>query len=119
MIDSVTAALTVASLLAAVVVLVATAAGRYRWRRVAPALAGAEVLLVVQAVLAVIGLAGGHHPRELANHLAYLGVSVLVLPATIAQARGDDGRWAAVLVAVAFVVVAVVVVRAETTWRPA
>ena len=119
MIDSLAAALTVAALLAALVVLVAAGRGVYRWRATGRFLVGFEVVLVLQAVLAVIGLARGHEPRELATHLAYLAVSVLVLPATIAQVRGDDGRWAAVLVAVAFAVVAVVIVRAETTWRPA
>lgn len=117
MIDSLAAALTVAALLAVPVVMTLALTGRYRSRTAVRFIAGFEVLLVLQAVLAVVGLLRGHEARELAPHLAYLGVSILLLPATITQVRGDDGRWAAVLVAVAFVVLAVVIVRAETTWR--
>jgi len=92
---------------------------RYRWRGIAPALLAIEVMLVVLAILDVAGLAGGHRPAEPATHLAYLGASLVVLPAAASQAAGDDGFWAGLLVAVAAVALAVVIVRLQTTWRPA
>jgi peptidoglycan/LPS O-acetylase OafA/YrhL len=117
MIDAFALAITVVSLAAAGVTLVLAAARRYRWSRLAPTLALLELALVVQAVADLVALARGHHPRELATHLAYLGVSVALLPVAAAQVRGDHGRWPAVLVAVVLVVLAVVTVRLETTWR--
>jgi hypothetical protein len=116
-IDSLAAALTVVALLAAVVTVVVVIVGRYRARPTVLFLGGFEFVLLVQGAVAVAGLLGGHEAREPGTFLAYLAVSVLVLPATILQVRGDDDRWAGVLVAVALAVVAVVVVRAETTWR--
>ena len=48
----------------------------------------AEVLLIVQAALDVVGIARGHRPPEPATHLGYLAVSVLLLPLLV----GRPGR---------------------------
>lgn len=117
MIDSLAAALTIASLLTAVTVLGIALAGRYRWRGLRPVLAGVEAVIVLQTVIAVVALARGHRPSEPIVFLAYLTVAVLLLPATVVQVRRDDDRWSGVLVCAAFTVLAVVVVRASTTWR--
>lgn len=117
MIDALALAVTVACIGAAIVVAVQALAGTFRWTRVAPTLVLVEAVLLVQAVLDVVGLARGHRPGEPGPHLAYLVISVLVVPAVALQVRGDDDRWAGVLVASALVVVAVLVVRMTTTWR--
>ena len=117
MIDSLAAALTIASLLTALAVLTAVATGGYRWRSVLPVSAVVEVSVVLQAALALVALVRGHHPGEPTVFLAYLTVSVLLLPVTLAQVWRHDDRWSGVLVSTGFTVLAVVVVRAAATWR--
>ncbi|MFI5614636.1 hypothetical protein [Amycolatopsis sp. NPDC051903] len=111
---------TVVCVAGGLVVLGTGLAGRYRRTRVLPALAVFELVLVVQAVADVVGLVTGAHPREPATHVAYLATSLVVLPAATAwTARDGDRREAAVVLAVALLALAVVIVRAQTTWRPA
>jgi hypothetical protein len=93
--------------------------GHFEWRRALILLTVLEIALVVDVIADVIGLARGHHPKEPATHLAYLIVSLVIGPIVAAQVFGDGGRWAAGLTAVAGIAIAVVVVRAQTTWRPA
>ncbi|MEU4673107.1 hypothetical protein AB0F91_35405 [Amycolatopsis sp. NPDC023774] len=61
----------------------------------------------------------GYRPAELGSHLAYLATSLVLLPTATVWSAGEDGRWGAVVITVALLALAVVVVRAETTWRPA
>jgi hypothetical protein len=116
-IEPLAAGITIAGLIAALVIGVQAATGSFRVARAAPTLLVLEVALVVQAVAAVIGLARGHHPSEPTTHLAYLVVSLVVLPVAAFQVRGEGGRWAGALTAVALVIVAVLVIRLQTTWR--
>ena len=51
-----------------------------------------EALLVVQGVLAVVRVAGGHRPAELATFVAYLSSVVLLPVAGAAGASGDAAR---------------------------
>ena len=75
-----------------------------------------EVLLVVQAVVAGVELAGGQRPAELATFLAYLG-SVLLLPvAGLLWARSEPTRWAGTVLAVAALAVAVMLWRLLDLW---
>ncbi|WP_051681891.1 hypothetical protein [Cellulomonas sp. HZM] len=78
-----------------------------------------ETGLVVQAVLDGLGIASGHRPASPATHIAYLAVSVALIPAAAAQVQGRSGRWAGALLAITYLLVAVVVVRLQATWRPA
>jgi hypothetical protein len=76
-----------------------------------------EVLLVVQAAVAVGALTGGHRPAELATFLAYL-LSVVLLPVAGALwARGEPTRWAGTVLAVAALAVAVMLWRLLDLWR--
>lgn len=118
MIDALAFAITVGCAGGALGVVVLLAGRRYRWRRIVPTLVALQVSLLVQAVLDVIGLLTGHRPAEPVTHIAYLLASLVVLPAAAAQANRDDGGWAAVLLAVALVALAVIVVRMTSTWRP-
>lgn len=119
MIDAIAFSVALASVVAAGLVTIRLATKRYRWRTIVPVLLAVEAMLVALVVLQLAGLAGGHRPAEPATHLAYLGTSPLVLPVAAGQAGGDDGVWAGLLVAAAAFVLAVLVVRLQTTWRPA
>ncbi|HEX3791769.1 MAG TPA: hypothetical protein VHW44_28165 [Pseudonocardiaceae bacterium] len=117
MTDSIALAITLACLGSALIVGVRGLLGRHRWRGVRPMLVLIELALLGQAVADLVGQVRGHRPGEPVTHLAYLVASLAVLPAAAGQTADDDGRWAAALLAVALVGVAVIVVRMETTWR--
>lgn len=117
MIDELALALTVLSLGTGLAVAVQTARRTFGWKRTAPTLVLIQAGLLVQAALDVIGLARGHHPRELPTHLAYLVVSVALVPIAAVQTRGDDGLWSGLLLTIALIVLAVLLIRLQTTWR--
>jgi hypothetical protein len=76
-----------------------------------------ETLLVVQAVVVVVGMAGGHRPAELATFLSYL-VSVVLLPvAGLLWARSEPTRWAGTVLGVAALAVAVMLWRLLDLWE--
>jgi hypothetical protein len=76
-----------------------------------------ELLLVVQAVLAVVAVAGGHHPAELATFVAYLGSVVLLPVAGLLWARTEPTRWAGTVLGVAALAVAVMLWRLLDLWE--
>jgi hypothetical protein len=77
-----------------------------------------ELLLVVQALLAVISFARGHRPGEPATNLGYLVVSVALLPLLAGRAlgEGEPTRTEYVVVGLACGVAVVVVLRLHATW---
>jgi hypothetical protein len=77
-----------------------------------------ELLLVVQALLAVISYARGHRPGEPATNLGYLVVSVILLPLLAGRALGEaePTRTEHVVVGLACGVAIVVVLRLHATW---
>jgi hypothetical protein len=75
-----------------------------------------ELLLVVQGVLAVVRLAGGHRPVELTTFLAYLGSVVLLPVAGVLWARSEPTRWAGTVLGVAALTVAVMLWRLVDLW---
>jgi hypothetical protein len=76
-----------------------------------------ELLLVVQAVVAGAGLAGGHRPAELATFVAYLGSVVLLPVAGYLWARTEPTRWAGTVLAVAAAAVGVMLWRLLQLWE--
>ncbi len=112
----VVAATVVATVVVALGVL-STALGR----RIGTAhLAGAgvlELVLVVQAVVAGVALAGGHRPAELSTFVAYLGSAVLLPVAGVLWARTEPTRWAGTVLAVAAAAVGVMVWRLLQLWE--
>ena len=83
-------------------------------------LAGAavlEVVLLVQAVVAGVALAGGERPPETATFLGYLGGVVLVPVAGVLWSRSEPSRWAGTVVGIAALVVAVMVWRLLQLWE--
>ncbi|MCW2686377.1 MAG: hypothetical protein JWR37_1267 [Mycobacterium sp.] len=119
MIDPLAFGTTLACLVTAIALVVTVVTGRYRLRGFAPMFALIQLMLVVQAVLAVVGLVDGHRTPELTTHLAYLVTSQGVLPVAVATTSRQEDRWSAGVLAVALLALAVVVVRLITTWRTA
>ena len=76
-----------------------------------------ELVLLVQAGVAVAGLAGGHRPVELATFTAYLGSVVLLPVAGVLWARSEPTRWAGTVLGVAALAVAVMLWRLLDLWE--
>jgi hypothetical protein len=76
-----------------------------------------EAVLVVQAVVAGVALAGGTRPPETATFLGYLAGVLLVPVAGVLWARTEPTRWAGSVLAVAAVVAGVMVWRLVELWN--
>ena len=76
-----------------------------------------QLVLVVQLVVAVVGLAGGHRPAEPATFVAYLTTVVLLPVAGVLWARTEPTRWAGTVLAVAAAAVGVMVWRLLQLWE--
>jgi hypothetical protein len=75
-----------------------------------------EVLLLVQAALAVAAMAGGDTPADTPTFLGYLAGILLVPVAGLLWARAEPSRWAGSVIAVAGLVVAVMAWRLLQLW---
>jgi hypothetical protein len=91
-------------------------AARYRFQYMVPYLVGVELALLVQTVAIIIARSGGYQPRASGENWAYVVTALLTLPLLAPLARRPRW-WSAVILAVALAVLAVVVVRLQTTWR--
>jgi hypothetical protein len=76
-----------------------------------------EALLLVQAGVAVVAMAGGQRPPETATFAGYLAGVVLVPVAGALWARTERTRWAGTVIAVAAAVVGVMVWRLLQLWE--
>ncbi|MGY1615944.1 hypothetical protein ACI797_04310 [Geodermatophilus sp. SYSU D00691] len=108
---------TVAAVVLAVLGLASTAASR-RIGALHLAAAGLlEAVLLVQVVVAVVGLVGGHRLVEPGTFFGYLVAIPLIPVAGVLWARTETTRWAGTVLAVAAVVVAVMVWRLVQVWE--
>jgi hypothetical protein len=80
-------------------------------------LAGVELLLVLQVVIAVVLLISGAHPASMVTFLAYLVGSVLVLPIGTVWALAERSRSATAVLGVACLTVPVLVLRMYQVWE--
>jgi len=83
-------------------------------------LAGAAVLeavLLLQAGIAVVRLAGGYRPEQTATFLGYLGGVVLMPVAGVLWSRTEPSRWAGTIIGIAALVAAVMVWRLLQLWQ--
>jgi hypothetical protein len=78
-----------------------------------------ELALIGQLVTAVVLMISGEQPAEFATFVAYLIVSVLVLPIGVLWAASERNRWSGVLLGVAGLVVVVLVLRLQQVWAGA
>ena len=76
-----------------------------------------EALLLVQAVVAAVAMAGGDTPADTPTFLGYLIGVVLVPVAGVLWARSEQTRWAGTVLAVAGAVVAVMAWRLLQLWE--
>ncbi|MGF1654414.1 MAG: hypothetical protein ACFCUP_13980 [Actinomycetales bacterium] len=76
----------------------------------------AEVVLVVQLIVAVVRLAGGDGPESPALVLSYLAAGVLILPVAVFWALGERSRWSNAIMAVAGGGVLAMVARLWDLW---
>ena len=83
-------------------------------------LAGAAVLeavLLLQAAVAAVALAGGERPADLPTFVSYLAGVLLIPVAGVLWARTEASRWAGTVLAVAALTVAVMVWRLLQIWE--
>ena len=76
-----------------------------------------EALLVLQAVLVAVAMAGGERPADAPTFLGYLSGVLLMPVAGLLWARAETSRWAGTVVAVAAGAVAVMVWRLLELWE--
>jgi hypothetical protein len=76
-----------------------------------------ELLVLVQAVAAVVGLVGGHRPAELVTFCAYLLGIVVVMPLVVAWSLAERTRWSNLVVAVGALTVMAMTARLDQMWR--
>jgi hypothetical protein len=79
--------------------------------------AAAELAVVVQSVVAGIGVASGHAVRSTGTFVGYLIGIVVVLPVAVAWAWADRTRWSGAVVAIGGVAVAVMTARLAMMWQ--
>ena len=118
MVDAVVAVLTGASVVLLVWGLVAARRGQSPGRAMLLTGAAVEVVLVVQAVVAVAATVAGPGPAgSTVLFVSYLLTVVLVLPLAIGWALVERDRWSSAVVAVGAFTVAAMVLRLWDVWR--
>lgn len=75
-----------------------------------------QVLLLVQAAVAVVRLVGGEVPRDNGAFVGYLVVSVLLVPAGMVWSFEEKTRYGTLVLAVVCLVVAVLQQRLGALW---
>lgn len=111
------AALVVGGLALAILGAVLAGTNRVPGRVVLGAAVLLEVLVVVQVVLAVVGLAGGHRPSSTVTFVAYLVGLVVVMPLVVAWSLAERTRWSNLVVAVGALTVMAMTARLDQMWR--
>lgn len=76
-----------------------------------------ELLLLIQVIVAVVLLAVEGAPDEFGVFIAYLVVSLLVLPLGLFWALAEKSRWGTAVLLVAALSVPVIVVRLQQLWQ--
>ncbi len=76
-----------------------------------------EAVLLLQAGIAVVRLAGGYRPEQTATFLGYLGGVVLMPVAGVLWSRTEPSRWAGTIIGIAALVAAVMVWRLLQLWQ--
>lgn len=76
-----------------------------------------ELALAVQAVVAVVKLAGGDRPDgNVLLFCLYLAGSLLLIPIAVVWARAEKSRWGSGVLVIGYLVMAVLIVRMQQIW---
>lgn len=117
-VGAVVAVLCAVGLLLTVLGVVLARRGRVPGRVILGAAVGLEVLLLVQAVLAVVGMVRSTGPEgSTVLFVSYLATVVLVMPAAVAWSLVERDRWSNAVIAVAGFTVTAMVVRLWDVWQ--
>lgn len=116
MIDAVANSIIAVALVLAAVTAILAYLRRGNSRVVTAAVVLVAAAIVGQAVIAAVRLVPGPRPAELPTFIGYLLFSVLVLPAALAWARAEPGRWGNGVLAVGCLTVSVMIVRMGQLW---
>ena len=81
--------------------------------------AALELVVVVQSVIALVALARGFRPAELATTIGYLVGILVLLPVAWFWANAERTRFSGVVLAVAAAAVAAMTFRLIVLWVPA
>ena len=81
--------------------------------------AGLEVVVLVQSVIGLVGLARGFRPAETATTIGYLIGIVLLLPVAWLWANAERTRFSGIVLAIAAAAVAAMTFRLVVLWVPA
>jgi hypothetical protein len=94
------------------------AVARDRWLDVThlAGLAAVELVLVIQAVVAIVRMAGGERPGTTVTFVGYLVTAVLVVPAGVGLSFMERTRWGSVIAGSAALVAAVLTLRLGQLW---
>ncbi len=119
MIGPLAVAVMIVALAYAVLALVSAALNRLPGTLQVGGAALVELLALVQLVAAVVQLLRGERPAEFGTFLAYLVVSVLVMPVAVLWAASERNRWSSVVLGVGGLVVVVLTLRMQQVWTGA
>ena len=117
MVAPLVAALVVGGLALSVLGAVLAGLGKVPGRLVLGLSALLEVLLVVQAVWAVVAMVGGRRPAELLVFVLYLLGVLVVMPLCVAWSLAERTRWSNAVVAVGALTVMAMTARLDQMWR--
>ena len=81
--------------------------------------AGLELVVLVQSVIALVGLGTGFRPAELATTIGYLVGIVVLVPVAWFWANSERTRFSGVVLAIAAAAVAAMTFRLVVLWVPA
>jgi hypothetical protein len=79
-------------------------------------LVAAEIVAIIQVLVAIVQAARGERPHEVATFIGYALTSVLVPPVGALWALSDKSRWGTGAAGVAALVLAVLTVRMQQVW---
>lgn len=119
MIGPLAVAVMVVALAFAVLALVSAALNRLPGTLQVGGAALVELLALVQLVGVIVQLVRGERPAEFATFLAYMVVSVLVMPVAVLWAAAERNRWSSLVLGVGGLVVVVLVLRMQQVWTGA
>lgn len=103
--------------IAGIVCLVAGFAGRKPGDVTVGAVALVELLLIVQAVIAIIAPFAGNPPAgDLVEFWAYLVTAIIIPPAAVFWSLIERNRWSTVVLGVAACAVGVMIFRMQQIW---